>query len=293
MASTTEPAPAGTQPATAAQILELAHIYRINLDATSSAGTIGLKEGRETGSSVEIQDFRDYVPGDDPRRIDWLAYGRTDRLVVRLFREEVSPFFDVIVDTSASMGIADGRKRALCTELAHWMYHSAKVQAVPVRIFAAGVELSRLDGPEQVAFGESESVLFVSPARAAAALRRASVRRLLTDFMAPVGPAAVLRALSAGCGTLGVVHVLGPWESDPKLEGPAVLDGVETSRRIDLNLDGRTVESYRSRLRALLAVIRDEMFKCGGLYIGLVADRTLEDVLKNDFLPAGLVETRA
>lgn len=292
MAPTTEPAVEGARAATAARIQEMAHTYRINLDATSSAGTIGLKEGRETGSSVEIQDFRDYAPGDDPRRIDWLAYGRTDRLVVRLFREEVSPFFDVVVDTSASMGIADGRKRALCTELCQWLYHSAKIQAVPVRLFAAGPELTRLEGPEQIDFDESESILFTSPTRAGAALRRASVRLLLTDFMAPADPAVVLRTLSAGCGTLIVVHVLGPWESDPQLEGPAVLDAVETARRVDLNLDSRVVERYRAKLRALTGVVRDEMFKCGGVYIGLIADRTLEDVLRNDFLSAGLIETR-
>ena len=291
MPSTTEPAAAEASTATAAQILELAHTYRINLDATSSAGTIGLKQGHETGSSVEIQDFRDYAPGDDPRRIDWLAYGRTDRLVVRLFREEVSPFFDVVVDTSASMGIDDGRKRALCTELYHWLYHSAKIQAVPVRVFAAGPQLERLEGPGQIAFGESESILFTSPARAAAALRRTSVRLLLTDFMAPTNPAEVLRTLSAGCGTLIVVHVLGPWESDPQLEGPAVLDAIETARRVDLNLDSHVVEKYRARLRALTGVVRGEMFKCGGVYINLIADRALEDVLKTDFLSAGLIET--
>lgn len=292
MAYITEPAAATVEPASAQHILDLAHRYRINLDATSSAGTTGLKQGRETGSSVEIQDFRDYVPGDDPRRIDWLAYGRTDRLVVRLFREEVSPFFDIVVDTSASMGIADGRKRALGLELCRWMYHSAIAQAVPVRIFAAGAVVTRLESADEIGFNEPESMLFTSPARAAAALRKASVRLLLTDFMAPADPAVVLRALSAGCGTLIVVHVLGPWESNPKLEGPAVLDGIETGRRIDLNLENRTVESYRARLGALLGSIRDEMFKCGGLYLGIVADRPLEDVLRNDFLPAGLVETR-
>ena len=90
------------------EIRRLADRYRIDLDAVSSAGTFGARAGRETGASVEIQDFRNYVPGDDPRRIDWFSFARTGNLIVRLFREEVSPFFDVIADTSSSMAIEDG-----------------------------------------------------------------------------------------------------------------------------------------------------------------------------------------
>ena len=60
--------------------------------------------------------------------------------------------------------------------------------------------------------------------------------------------------------------------------------------RIDINLDATSVEAYRKRLGALTAVVKDEVFKCGGIYVGLVADRGLEAVLKDDFLPAGLVE---
>ena len=237
-----------------------------------------------------MQDFRDYVPGDDPRRIDWLAYGRTDRLVVRLFREEVAPYFDVLIDTSSSMALPDGRKGALCAELCGWLYHSARFEGIAVRLFAGGQSLRRVELPEEVIFDEPESVLLADPRRAAAGLRRASVRLFLTDFMDPADPVSVLRALSAGCSKLVLLHLLGPWEADPRLEGPAVLRGVEDRRRIDINLDRRTVEAYRKRLNALLGVVRDETFKLGGLYVGVVADCPLESVLRDHLLPLGLVE---
>lgn len=271
-------------------LLALTAAYRLRLDVKSAAGTIGLKEGRETGASVEIQDFRDYVPGDDPRRIDWLAYARTDRLVVRLFREEVSPFLDLIIDTSASMALPDGRKQALAAELVRWLYHSARTQSIAVRIFAAGADMRRVEAPDELAFSEAESVLFAAPLRAAAALRRSSVRVLLTDFMDPADPAALLRALSAGCTRLIVIHLLGPWEANPRLEGPAVLDAVEGGRRIDVNLDSKAVADYRRRLQALAAQVKDEAFKCGGLYVSIIADRGIAQVLKDDLLPTGLVE---
>lgn len=291
MASTTETRPAEPDALSPAQVQALAQTYRLDLDVRSAAGSIGQKEGRETGASVEIQDFRDYVPGDDPRRIDWMAYGRTDRLVVRLFREEVSPHFDLIVDTSASMSIADGRKAALAAELSQWLTHAARFAGIAVRVFAAGEDMTRADDADQLAFDQPECCAFVSPRRAAAALRRSSVRLIFTDFMAPADPAAVLRAFSSGCGWLIVVHLLGPWEAEPEPRGPVVLHAIENDRRVDLHLDSKAVEGYARRLAALRAAVRDEMFKCAGLYLPIIADRTLEDILKQEFLPAGLIET--
>src|SRR5262245_56066964 len=43
---------------------------------------------KKTGSGVEFADHRDYAPGDDFRYLDWAAYQRFDRLLVRLFEEE-------------------------------------------------------------------------------------------------------------------------------------------------------------------------------------------------------------
>ena len=279
-----------TEPLDDAQIRTLADKYRISLEVRSAAGTIGSRAGRETGASVEIQDFRDYVPGDDPRRIDWLAYGRTDRLVVRLFREEVSPFFDVLVDTSESMVIPDGRKAALSQELCSWLYHSAHNEGIAVRLFSAGEQVRRVEEPGHIRFDQPESALFAAPGRASASLRRASVRLLLSDFMDPADPASVLRPLASGCTSLVVVHLLGPWEADPDAQGPAVLHCTETDRRADIDLDAKAVGRYRRRLEALKDAIRDECFKCGGLYLQVVADRDLEQVLKEDFLEAGLLE---
>jgi len=273
-----------------ADLRELALRYRISPEVRSAAGIVGLKQGRESGASVEIQDYRDYVPGDDPRRIDWLAYGRTDRLVVRLFREEVSPFFDVLVDTSASMAVADGRKAALSAELCGWLYHSALASGLAVRLFAAGEQLSRVAGPAEIAFDQADSVLFTDPQRATADLRRSSVRLLLTDFMHEAAPADVLRPLSAGCRALVLVQLLGPWEADPSPEGPAVLRWTERGVECDLHLDARAVRNYRRRLEAQKAAIRDEVFRCGGQLVTVVADRQLEEVLRDDFLPAGLLE---
>src|SRR5215510_4510948 len=56
------------------------------------------------GTSLEFADYRKYSPGDDLRYLDWGIYARTDRLYVKLFREEVDLFVYLFVDASASMG---------------------------------------------------------------------------------------------------------------------------------------------------------------------------------------------
>src|SRR5882724_4802165 len=59
--------------------------------------------GAGVGSSIDFQDHRAYMPGDDPRYIHWAAYARTGQLTMKLYRAEVSPLVDVAVDVSASM----------------------------------------------------------------------------------------------------------------------------------------------------------------------------------------------
>jgi uncharacterized protein (DUF58 family) len=58
------------------------------------------------GSSVEFAEYRKYVPGDDLRRLDWRAYGRTDRYYVKEFEADTNLRCCVVLDTSGSMGFA-------------------------------------------------------------------------------------------------------------------------------------------------------------------------------------------
>ncbi|MBM4264131.1 MAG: DUF58 domain-containing protein [Deltaproteobacteria bacterium] len=55
------------------------------------------------GTSLEFADYRRYAPGDDLRYLDWGIYARSDRLYVKVFREEVDLFAYVFIDASASM----------------------------------------------------------------------------------------------------------------------------------------------------------------------------------------------
>ena len=56
------------------------------------------------GSSVEFSEYRKYVPGDDLRRLDWRAYGRSDRFYIKEFEADTNLRCCLVLDTSGSMG---------------------------------------------------------------------------------------------------------------------------------------------------------------------------------------------
>ncbi|MFT5882256.1 MAG: hypothetical protein ACI9FG_000756 [Crocinitomicaceae bacterium] len=59
------------------------------------------------GSSVEFAEYREYVQGDDTRRLDWKAYARSDRHYIKEFEADTNLLAHMIVDTSGSMEFAD------------------------------------------------------------------------------------------------------------------------------------------------------------------------------------------
>jgi uncharacterized protein (DUF58 family) len=67
---------------------------------------IGGHASRRKGSSVEFADYRAYQTGDDPRRVDWRLYARTDRLHVREAHEETPLRVVTLLDVSPSMAYA-------------------------------------------------------------------------------------------------------------------------------------------------------------------------------------------
>ena len=64
----------------------------------------GLHRSPYRGFSSEFSDHREYVPGDNPRDLDWLALARTDRYYIKRYEEETNVRCHVLLDASASMG---------------------------------------------------------------------------------------------------------------------------------------------------------------------------------------------
>lgn len=91
---------------------------RLAMGHKSSMNMTGNRKSVQKGSSTEFSDFREYMPGDDIRRIDWNAYGRLDRLYVKEYMEEKEAVVSILLDTSASMDYGEKKKSELACKLA-------------------------------------------------------------------------------------------------------------------------------------------------------------------------------
>ena len=65
---------------------------------------LGLHKSPFRGFSVEFAEYRQYVPGDDIKHIDWKAYAKSDKYYLKLFEEETNLACHIVLDASASMG---------------------------------------------------------------------------------------------------------------------------------------------------------------------------------------------
>lgn len=82
-----------------------------DLELATRATVEGLRQGLHRspfhGYSAEFNQYRHYRPGDDLKYVDWKAFGRTDRLFTRQFRETTNLSALFVVDVSRSMDFGD------------------------------------------------------------------------------------------------------------------------------------------------------------------------------------------
>ena len=84
-------------------------LRRITLRTRSDRGTrgFGMHPSRNKGAGLEFAQYRAYEPGDEPRRIDWKLFARSDKFFVREAEEDSPVSVWLLIDASASMGQAD------------------------------------------------------------------------------------------------------------------------------------------------------------------------------------------
>jgi uncharacterized protein (DUF58 family) len=90
----------------------------------------GLHRSPYHGFSVEFAEHRQYMPGDEIKRIDWKIYGRTDRYYVKRYEEETNLKSYILLDTSRSMGYASPGQ---ITKLAYGSYLAASLAYMMIK----------------------------------------------------------------------------------------------------------------------------------------------------------------
>ena len=103
-------------PADLQKIANLQVLARLVVEGVCS----GLHTSPHKGFSVEFREHRQYVQGDEIRRLDWKVFGKTDRLFIKEYEEETNLRATLLVDVSGSMGYAGAgiSKAKYATQLA-------------------------------------------------------------------------------------------------------------------------------------------------------------------------------
>lgn len=84
------------------QLKELDLIVKKRISSSYSGGRTSIKHGK----GIEVVDYREYMPGDDFRVIDWRLFGRTEKLYIRRFEEEKDLVMHLLLDSSSSMNFS-------------------------------------------------------------------------------------------------------------------------------------------------------------------------------------------
>ena len=272
--------------------VQAAASWRLVVPRTPMRGRVGERLGAGTGSSLEFQDHRPYVPGDDLRHVDWKAYARSDVLSVRLYREEIAPRIDLVIDRSRSMAAtrveAPGVRRAggaarvrgNVDERGHAPRHERGRSADPAAPPGRRRAVSRLRRVERRGGGASASTL-----------RRQSMRVAVSDFLFPHDPDSLVGRLARDGASLAIVQLTTRDEAEPEVEGGRRLVDVEGHGELDVTIDARTVAEYRARFNRLRQGLSRAARRAGATFVHVIAGASPRQVARV-LADAGILEPR-
>ena len=226
---------------------------RIPLRSSVWKGQSGEFAGAGTGSSLDFQDHRIYVPGDDPRHINWQAYARTGSYSMKLYREEVRPVIDLIFDVSTSM-FFDPLKAIRSCDLFYLCAESAQRSGASLQIHLIQGDAHRQIRYEAVATHHWwQQVAQLSPSDPAQApqlelvkVRANAIRLLVSDLLFSGAPEPILRALHQRQGS-GIV--LAPYlqsEVDPAWDGNYEFIDAENQTLHPHRIEAATLKRYKA-----------------------------------------------
>lgn len=262
----------------------------------------GQKRSTKRGVSVEFADYRDYVPGDDLRYLDWNIYGRLDRLLLKLFVEEEDLRVCLLCDRSASMAFGEPSKfdhaRRLTAALAY--IGLTGLDRVEVGAFGGGLDrgLPPLRGAGNTArlFAYLESLeaagdtaLGEALGRFAHAHPRPGLCVVLSDFLDPAGYEAGLRALLARRFEVVAIQVLTAEELRPAVVGDLRLIDAETGEAREITVSDSLLRRYRERMAGYCDGLRSFCVQRGMSYLRTTTDEPVGHLVGSALRRLGLV----
>jgi uncharacterized protein (DUF58 family) len=261
------------------------------------AGTSrGERRSRHRGTSLQFVDYRQYALGDDPRQVDWNAYGRTGHLFVKLFEDEAMLSVHLLVDVSRSMDWGEPNKLDAARRLAAALGYVALAHFDRVYVSGLDDDAGRTVGPiwgrdkAGQLFDALSALRSQRPTDLDSALRAYSKRAgrspglaiVISDLLSPTWEPG-LRALLRHRYELAVVHLLAPEEVRPPIGEELRLIDRETGRPVEIHLDQVVLDQYAQRFAAWTGAIERFCIDHQAAYARVDSDTPIETALFDGF----------
>lgn len=255
---------------------------RLHLKNKAAGQSGGGRRSHHYGISAEFSDFREYRLGDDFRRIDWNAYARLNRLMLKLYMEERQMQVHLFLDVSASMALQN--KLTMAKQLAAVMGYLALSAYDQVSIDLLGNEVGQSFPMSngRSAFMRLMDYLETAPVQQNTFLTKAiqkvplsgasGVSYVFTDAFSKEGLTGVLDYLQYKKQETTVIHILSREELEPNFEGDIRLIDAETKDHIEIEANPVILKEYNTTLWTFINGLREECYRHGMNYELIPAD---------------------
>ncbi len=246
--------------------IKLLQSLHLNLSIRSKNNRLGKKRSLAKGSSVEFSDFREYVYGDDFRRIDWNALARFEKLFIKLYAEEQESPLSIFFDRSRSMGFE--RKREASIKIAALFSYTSIREYDPVNLYLYSDDIKEkyrhistnsgfyrlIDVLENQDF-EGETNLYDSVFSAFRTTKK-GYTIIISDFLYDHRLEEVLKLLTFRKQNVIVCHILREEDVNPEFSDHVRLKDSEILEELDLDVTDYTRDLYRENFEKYLREIK-------------------------------------
>lgn len=279
-------------------LLKKLESLKLNSNVTLNQGYGGGRKSKSKGSSVEFSDFREYVAGDDFRKIDWNAYGRFQKLFIKLFMEEREANINIFIDTSKSMDFGSPKKSTLAKQLALVLGYLSLVNMDKVNIYTYGnnklESLEQLGGKnnahrlavylDNIAFDKSEDFFEFIKTRA----YKRGISIILSDLFTDSFQEAI-KYLAFMNQSIIVLNLLSTEELNPLFSGDIRLIDSETEEGKDISITHSVVNSYEKTLKNFINRNREICRKFSCQYTLISNEFSIESIVFDNLTNAGIL----
>lgn len=263
----------------------------------------GERRSLKRGSSVEFADFREYAHGDDLRYVDWKAYGRLEKLFLKLFIEEEDLSIHLLVDTSESMSFGSPLSKAdYARRIAAALGYVAlsEYDRVLLASFSSGMgeRMPPLRGKPGVFpfFQFLETKLPIGGgtkfgtalSQYAAQAKNVGIAVILSDFFDETHVQGI-RALLSRRFQVVLIHVLDEEELHPTLTGDLRLVDSETGAVREVSISPQLLAAYEAQVQEFCGGLQQMAAKFNLDYVQASTALPFEDVVLKSLRGRGLV----